>query len=117
MLYCLDATSSYLQLATYIQLVDYTVGAIVFLANIKFLRLLRFNNHVNQLSATFKEAMRDIVYFAAIFFIVFGAFTLSAVLLFGHQLYGYSDIIHALQSLYAIMVGSVDFEGLRSAQP
>ena len=112
-----EGHSSYLQLATYIELVDYTVGFIVFMATIKFLRLLRFNSHINQLSRTLRLAFHDLLYFGATFFIVFGAFSMSAGLLFGVHMYDFSDFVQTLQSLYAIMLGKVDFVHMWQAQP
>lgn len=109
--------SSYLQLATYIELVDYTVGFIVFMANIKFLRLLRFNTHVRELGKTFRLAWKDLMYFGASFFIMFSGFTMSATLLFGNHVYDFADFIQTLQALYAIILGSVDFNSMRRAQP
>ncbi len=52
-----------MQLAYYDEAFTYVVGVVVFMANIKFLRLLRFNRHFILLVETFKSAAKDLTYF------------------------------------------------------
>ena len=52
----------------------YMMAIILFVANVKFIRLLRFNNRFSQLILTLKTCWEDLSGFLAIFFLVFFAF-------------------------------------------
>ena len=52
-----------MQLAYYDEAFQYVVGTVVFMANIKFLRLLRFNRHVVFLLTTLTKAGKELFAF------------------------------------------------------
>ena len=54
------AFANYSHLATYDELYGYIIAAIVFMANIKFLKILSFNKHIVQLVATLKHVRLDL---------------------------------------------------------
>ena len=53
--FVLAAFANYIHLATYDEIYGYVVAAIVFMANLKFLKILSFNKHIVQLAATLKH--------------------------------------------------------------
>ena len=86
------------------------VGAIVFLVNIKFLRLLRFNKHIHQFACTLRIARQSLGGFGLITFITFNNFTITAMLIFGTQLETFSKFIMSFQTLFSMLIGKFDLQ-------
>ena len=81
------------------------IGAISFMAIIKFLRLLRFNKHISHFASTLRMAKSDLLDFMVVFFILMTAFACVAYFAFGRDNYSLSDMIKTYESLYAMLVG------------
>ena len=107
-----DKYINYLHLATYDELLMYMIGLILFLAIIKLLRLLRFNRHVWTLVGTLIYARWDLFYFGITFFIYMFAFAILGNVVFGTGLIGFSSFIRTLESLYSMLLGKFNFNGL-----
>mgnify|MGYP003572044798 CR=1 FL=1 len=56
--------TNYMLLAEYMNIWNYVLGIIVFLATIKFLRILRFNKHIDELASTMKFLKIEIFQFS-----------------------------------------------------
>jgi polycystin 1L2 len=93
----------------------YLIGLIVFLSNIKFLRLLRFNKHISQFAGTLKHARKDLMYFSVTFIVIFMAFTSSGFLIFNRYSHDYSSVMSVMQSLYGMLVGHFDYREMAKA--
>ncbi|XP_022109894.1 polycystic kidney disease protein 1-like 2 [Acanthaster planci] len=98
------------------ELLGYMLGWIVFLASLKFLKLLRFNRRIGVLSSTIHNCSSDLMYFGIMFGIVFFAFATAFYLIFGSNVYDYSDFIYTCESLIAAILGKFKFKELMSAQ-
>ena len=86
------------------------IGAIIFLVNIKFLRLLRFNKHIHQFAATLKIARSGLSGFGLMAIIIFINFTITAQLIFGSTLETFSKFIMSFQTLFSMLIGKFDLK-------
>merc|ERR1712178_326789 len=81
--------TNYLAFTYYNEALNYVIGSIVFLAWMKFLRLLRFNRHIVYLTQTMRVAGPDLGGFSVSFSIFFAAFALVGLIIFGQNLDGF----------------------------
>ena len=108
--------TNYQTFAYYDECVNIVIGVIIFMANVKFLRLLRFNRHILFLSTTMRKAGVELACFSLTFMIFFIAYGLMGTVLFGQHLQGFRTMLHTLESLYSMLLGKFDFNGIRQAQ-
>ncbi|KAI8502779.1 hypothetical protein Bbelb_194810 [Branchiostoma belcheri] len=99
------------------QVYTYLLGALTCFTLVKFIRLLKFNKHVNALLYTMKKTAKPLVSFFVISGIVFTAFALAANLTLGIALSGYSSLLHTYTSLFNMMLGSFQFAILEESSP
>lgn len=107
--------TNYSTLAVYNENIDYVVGILVFLANIKFLRLLRFNKHVSELTSTFRHAGKDLFYFFVTFFIIAMGFGTWGLVIFGKTLLTFSTLTYTLETMLSMLVGKFDLNEMDQA--
>jgi len=112
----IEAYTNYMAFAAWDESLTYVIGTIIFLANLKFLRLLRFNRHIQFLSATIRKAGVELICFSITFFVFFLAYGLMGTVIFGQHLSGFRTFLHTLTSLYSMLLGKFDFMGIRAAQ-
>ncbi|XP_043195453.1 polycystic kidney disease protein 1-like 2 [Amphibalanus amphitrite] len=97
----------------YAQLLDdlygYIIGIIVFIATLKFIKLLRFNRRIGMLSATLKQTWNDLTGFFAIFTIAIGSFGLLFNLLLVAYMDDFKDFLSAVESCFAMMLNKFEF--------
>ncbi|XP_038068153.1 uncharacterized protein LOC119737688 [Patiria miniata] len=98
------------------ELLGYMLGWIVFLATLKFLKLLRFNRRIGILSSTIRNCSTDLMYFGIMFGIVFFAFATAFYLIFSSTVYDYSDFIFTCESLMSSILGKFRFGELVIAE-
>ena len=111
----LEAYTNYGTLAVYNENIDYFVGLLVFLASLKFLRLLRFNRHVNDLAAVFRVAGKDLIYFSITIFIVIMAFGMWGYIIFGKTLFTFSTYTYTLETMLSMLIGKFDLNEMDQA--
>lgn len=87
-------------------------SVIVFCATLKFIRLLRFNKRIGLLSSTLQHATRDLFSFSIVFLVVFWAYGLFCLAIFGDHLKDYRDMLHTLASLFKFTLGVFDLKSL-----
>ncbi|XP_077979558.1 polycystin-2-like protein 2 [Glandiceps talaboti] len=97
------------------ELLGYILGVIVFLSNLKFLKLLRFNKRMSLLSSTLKAASQDIFYYFIMFGIIFAAFAMAFYLVFAKKVFDFADFVYTLESLFATMLGKFKWQAMRDA--
>lgn len=78
---------------------------VVFIANIKFMRLFRFNRRLLILSLTLKNAGQEILYYLIVFGIVFMAFSSMAFNMYSPYLFGFSTFGSTIVTLFSTMLG------------
>jgi hypothetical protein len=103
-----DAFTNYSALAYYDENLTYVVGILVFVANIKFLKLLRFNKHVRSFITTLKLCRKALMYFFITLLILMMGFSTWAYISFGTNLYGFSSFWLVVETLFSYMLGKMD---------
>lgn len=100
------------------EIFGYLLAFIMFVAILKFIRLLRFNKRMGVLYATLAQCSKDLKSFSIVFCIVFFAFVQMFYLLFGLTMKEYSSFVVSEQSAYLIRltnngfpVLSIEFSG------
>lgn len=88
----------------------------VFLLNLKFLRLLRFNRKISMLSSTMGACCKSLFFFFIMFMIMFLAYCAVAHLSFGAKVAGFRTFIRSMVSMFSMMLGNFDFSNMEAAQ-
>ncbi|XP_064641904.1 uncharacterized protein LOC135496476 isoform X2 [Lineus longissimus] len=99
------------------ELLLYLVGWLVFLANLKFLRLLRFNKRMGVLGSVLRHSRKDMFAFGIMFSIIFFAYVQFFYLIFLRELVGYKSFIASAETSLNIMLGKFDFKAMLDASP
>ena len=102
--------------AYWTELLGYMLGWVVFMAVIKFLKLLRFNKRMGILARTIRFAMNDLLWFAVLFTAIFLGYSSIFYLILGREVYNYSDYVFAMESLITALLGKFDFHELIEAE-
>ncbi|XP_041474499.1 uncharacterized protein LOC121423243 isoform X2 [Lytechinus variegatus] len=84
------------------------VGLLLFIATIKFIRLLRFNKNMLLLTDTLTVFGYELALFMIMFFVVYLGFSSFAFLVF-YKLRDYSSFLRTLESLFGTLLGKFDF--------
>ncbi|XP_063961569.1 polycystin family receptor for egg jelly-like [Lytechinus pictus] len=87
----------------------YMTAMVVFIANVKFMKLFRFNRRLLILSLTLKNAGREILYYLIVFGIVFMAFSTMAFNMYSPYLLGFSTFGSTIVTLFSTMLGKFKF--------
>ncbi|XP_031548818.1 uncharacterized protein LOC116286409 [Actinia tenebrosa] len=95
----------------------YVIGIIVFIATMKFLRLMKFNRHIAILSRTISNCLKDVAIIGFQALLVFTAFSIFAYVTFGTKMEDFSTYILALQSQLTMMLGKGYFTDLSQVDP
>lgn len=103
--------------ATVDQVMGYMISFLVFLANLKFLHLLRFNKRLGILSTTLKECASDLSSFAVCLLIVFLAFVQLFHLVLGVNMMNYATFISSLESTFSMMLGKFRYSEIQMTSP
>ena len=95
----------------------YVIGIIVFIATMKFLRLMKFNRHIAILSRTISNCLKDVAIIGFQALLVFTAFSIVAYVIFGTKMEDFSSYILTLQSQLTMMLGKGYFTDMSQADP
>lgn len=90
------------------------VGCVVFIATVKFIKILKFNRRMGLLGSTIIYASKDLKSFSVMFVIYFMAFCHAAYLLFGRHLKSYATFITTAEALLSMALGSFNFYDLQN---
>ncbi|KAG1665079.1 Polycystic kidney disease protein 1-like 2 [Nymphon striatum] len=93
------------------------IGFLVFLANLKFLYLLRFNKRIGLLAATLKECAKELRSFAVCLLIMFIAFVTLFHLILCTHMAEFSNMIKSAESSFTMMLGRFKFHQIKIASP
>ena len=80
------------------EIFQYIIGFLVFLATIKFLKLLRFNKKICLLASTLKESSNNLYHFSIIFNVMFFAFVQVFYLVYLRHLTTFKTFVRASES-------------------
>lgn len=106
---------SFSLLLTWSEIDTYMIGFVVFLTTIKFLYLLRYNNHVKLLNQTFSNMRKEILLFMLQFMFWFLPFVLLAHTTFGAHLEDFISLPSAFQAMLNALLGASYFHDLEQA--
>ncbi|XP_071504856.1 polycystin-2-like protein 1 [Diadema antillarum] len=90
-------------------------GLVVFIANLKFMKLLRFNQRLLLLSMTLKSAGYDILHYLVVFGIVFMAFSTMAFAMYNAYLVSFSSFGATIETLFSTLLGKFKFHEMLQA--
>ena len=83
----------------------YLLSVVIFVVTIKFLRLIRFNHHVSEITNTIKDSAKGLASFFVVFFCILMAFTQLGYLIFGHILPAYSSFFNTMRAVLQMLLG------------
>lgn len=106
---------NFVTIATWDELFGFMLAIVVFLATVKFIKMLKFNRRMGMMGDTIAYCVKDLKIFSVTFLIYYLAFCMMAYKLFGPQLELYSSFLTTIESLFAFALGSFDFDSLRAA--
>lgn len=96
----------------------YLLSVVIFVVTIKFLRLIRFNHHVSEITSTIRDSAKNLLSFFVVFFCLLMAFTQLGYLIFGSMLPPYSSFFHTLRAILQMLLGgNMYFFELQSIDP
>ena len=92
----------------YNQYLTYSLSLCVGFSTIKYLKMLRFNEHVLNLGLTLKNCLVELASFGIIFTILWFSFVQLMYLFYGSYLGGYSSLGKSFQTSFTVMLGKFD---------
>ena len=91
----------------------YAMGMILFIANIKLIKLLRFNNRFSQLILTLRVCWDDLSGFLGIFFLVFFAFVQLFYTILQSNMEEFHSIVASLETCFTMMLNKFKFGNMK----
>ncbi|KAH9492781.1 hypothetical protein Btru_024701 [Bulinus truncatus] len=99
------------------EMFSYLIGFVVFLATIKYLKLLRFNRRISMLSDTLKHSGKQLFHFSIIFWIIFLAFAQLFFITFQFGDDQYTTFIQSSISLILMLMGKFSIYSMSMVDP
>ena len=99
------------------ELLMYMVAWLVFLATLKFLKLLRFNKKIGMMAATLRYGRKYLMAFGVMFGIMFFAFAQYFYMIYNIELLSFSTIIRSAETCMQMMLGRFNFYAMKVSQP
>ena len=106
---------NFAHIAKWDELFGYIMAFLAYLAILRYMRLLRLSPRMCMFGLTMSTASSGIICFSIMFSIMFFSFGQMGNLLFGHTVQMYSNLLTTMETLFAMMLGSFEFEPLREA--
>ena len=102
----------------WLNLENISIAVAVFMVTVKLLNLIRFNPHVIYLFSSFRQSVGYQLSYVFFFLIVFNAFVITGMQLFGGIVLEYSSYLNAVMSQFEFLLGkAVPLHALRSDKP
>lgn len=90
------------------------LAVVIFIATLKFLRIVKFNEHISILAWTMRFSRGPLVSYSVIFMIKITAFSLLGNLLFGSMDFMYSTFVRTVVNCFEMILGKgVDFAEMK----
>lgn len=99
------------------ELLLYMVGLVVFLANIKFLKLLRFNRRMSFLNATLQNCVHSLVMYGMMFAVMFFAYVQFFYLIYMPDLRNFNTFLAATSTCMQMLLGKFRWYDMQLASP
>lgn len=97
------------------EMLVYLCGWLVFLASIKFIKLLRFNKRMGMLASTLRVGFKPLSLFGIMFFIMFMAFAQFFYLIYFVDLQNFRTLIHSMQTCLQMLIGKFNFTAMKGS--
>ncbi|KAL3876144.1 hypothetical protein ACJMK2_034016 [Sinanodonta woodiana] len=104
-------------IAMWDQAVVLIIGILIFIATVRFLKILGFSKRVNALVNVFRYAGSDLLSFGVIFMIFLVVYAGFGYLLFGSKLELYMSLREALSTLFISMIGKCTYLEMNMTDP
>ena len=104
---------SFNQAIAWDELFGYLLAFLVFFANLKFLKLIRFNHRIFLFTKTLCTSAMPLLSFMVVFFIFYIAYSFLFYSFFGAILEEYRSFPATVETLFNTVMGGFDFEILR----
>lgn len=104
---------SFNQAIAWDELFGYLLAFLVFFANLKFLKLIRFNHRIFLFTKTLSTSAMPLMSFMVVFFIFYIAYSFLFYSFFGAILKEYQSFSTTVETLFNTVMGGFDFEILR----
>ena len=104
---------SFIQATTWDEIFGYLLAFLVFFANLKLLKLLRFNHRIYLFTKTLSKAAMPLFSFLIVFFVFYIAYSILHYFLFGPVLDEYKSFVTTIETLFSTVMGVFDFEIIR----
>ncbi|XP_022236079.1 polycystic kidney disease protein 1-like 2 [Limulus polyphemus] len=99
------------------EIFGYISSFLIFIAILKFTRLLRFNRRMGFLYSTLSQCSKDLKSFCVVFLITYLAFVQVFYLIFGVSLIEFSSFVNSAETSFNMMRGKFDFESMYLTAP
>lgn len=99
------------------ELFGYAMAFTMFIAILKFIRLIRFNKRMGLLYSTLHQCSKDLKSFCIVFLVVFFAFVQLFYLLFGIHMQDFSTFVNSAETAFGMVTGKFNFDAMVAASP
>ena len=103
---------NFAHIAKWDELFGYMMAFLVYLAILRYMRLLRLSPRMCMFGLTMQRAFAEIICFGIMFGLTSFAFSHLSYLLFNTTVYSFSTIVTTTETLFAMMLGSFEVEPL-----
>ena len=108
-----DKFVNFIQTITWDEIFGYLLAFLVFFANLKLLKLMRFNHRIFLFTKTISTAAGPLMSFMIVFSIFYVAYCVLFFSLFGSILSEYRSVMTTIKTLFNTVMGAFDFEIIR----
>ena len=104
---------SFMRTITWDEVFGYSLAFLVFFANLKLLKLIRFNHRIYQFTKTLSTAAPPLMSFMIVFSIFYIAYSILFYAMFGAILPEYRSFLFTIETLFNTVMGAFDFEVIK----
>ena len=104
---------SFIQATTWDEIFVYLLAFLVFTANLKLLKLMRFNHRIYLFTKTLSTAAMPLLSFLVVFSVFYIAYSILFYAMFGRVVSEYRSFLTTIETLFSTVMGGFDFEIIR----
>ena len=105
---------SFIQATSWDETFVYLLAFLVFLANLKLLKLMRFNHRIYLFTKTLSKAALPLFSFLVVFLVFYIAFSFLFYFIYGSVLPEYRSFLTTIETLFSAVMGGFDFETVQA---
>lgn len=104
---------TFIRTITWDEIFGYSLAFLVFFANLKLLKLIRFNHRIYLFTKTLSTAASPLMSFMIVFSIFYVAYSILFYAMFGAILPEYRSFLSTIETLFNTVMGAFDFDIIR----